>query len=939
MADITNGITTSFSLTPQAKDDFYTSAMLSGLITEDGGTVTLDVMANDLGGKAKTLYSLDDGIENEGSATTADLLVKDIVGADNFSQFGALIEFTADGKVSYTMNSASTAHFQSLAAGEIGLDTFTYAIRLSNGALSSATVTVQVIGTNDAAVITGTTTTSLTETDVAQSTGGTLVATDIDSSNTFIAQTDVAGNNGYGKFSIDAGGVWTYTMGDSHNEFVGGITYTDSVTVATADGTTQVLTVNMLGTNDATTFTGDDTKGLTETDAALTTGGTLQAHDVDSAQTFQVQNNVAGSNAYGHFTIGTNGEWTYAMDTAHNEFQAGTTYTDTLTVQSADGTEHTLTVNMLGTNDAATFTGDDTKGLTETDAALITGGTLVAHDVDSAQAFLAQDNVTGSNAYGHFTIDTDGVWTYAMDTAHNEFQAGTTYIDTLTVQSADGTEHTLTVNMLGTDDATVITGASTIELTETNAAQSTGGALVATDPDSSNAFVAQTDVASSNGYGKFSIDASGAWTYTMDTAHDEFASGTDYTDSFTVATADGTMKTIDVTIHGTNDAPVITTSGGAPIALSIAENTTSVVDINAMDTDNAVLTYSISGADAALFQVNPDTGVLSFASAPNYEVPLDAGGNNVYDLAMQVSDGLATDIQAIAVTVTDVAEGSATGPTGVKFALTTLQTSGNGLPSSGAVLGKFTAIDADGGTFSYTETADTVGGAAANTFSVNDINGDVTLNSALAMDKTYTLSVQVTDELLRTTSQTLVIQTGSSGIDTLNGDANINLQYGQNGNDILYGNEGNDTLLGGTNTNQLHGGAGADALYGNNGADTFYFDTALGLGGVSESAEKDAIYNFSGSGDTVWLSKTTFGALGTAGSAGGSALSSLDFVGVSGTGETASAGSAHIIYDSATGNLYYDLNGGDAVGRTLFATIDTATDSGTIDYNDIKVGL
>ena len=47
----------------------------------------------------------------------------------------------------------------------------------------------------------------------------------------------MAGSNGYGKFSIDAAGTWTYTMNNAHDEFVGGDDYTDSITVATADGT------------------------------------------------------------------------------------------------------------------------------------------------------------------------------------------------------------------------------------------------------------------------------------------------------------------------------------------------------------------------------------------------------------------------------------------------------------------------------------------------------------------------------------------------------------------------------------------------------------------------------------------------------------------------------------------------------------------------------
>jgi hypothetical protein len=53
------GTTTSFNNTPQAGDDFFT-AQTTGL-TEDSLFVTyLAVMANDLGGAAKTLYSLDD---------------------------------------------------------------------------------------------------------------------------------------------------------------------------------------------------------------------------------------------------------------------------------------------------------------------------------------------------------------------------------------------------------------------------------------------------------------------------------------------------------------------------------------------------------------------------------------------------------------------------------------------------------------------------------------------------------------------------------------------------------------------------------------------------------------------------------------------------------------------------------------------------------------
>ena len=46
--------------------------------------------------------------------------------------------------------------------------------------------------------------------------------------------------------------------------------------------------------------------------------------------------------------------------------------------------------------------------------------------------------------------------------------------------------------------------------------------------------------------------------------------------------------------------------------------------------------YSISGgADAALFNLNADTGSLSFKSSPDYEAPADAGTDNVYNLQLR----------------------------------------------------------------------------------------------------------------------------------------------------------------------------------------------------------------------------------------------------------------------------------------------------------------
>ncbi|WP_221179117.1 VCBS domain-containing protein, partial [Pseudomonas frederiksbergensis] len=140
----------------------------------------------------------------------------------------------------------------------------------------------------------------------------------------------------------------------------------------------------------------------------------------------------ANTGTYGQFSIGTDGAWSYVADTAHNEFVAGTTYTDTFAVSSADGTVTSVTVHILGSNDAAVLSAD-IANLTETNAPLTTSGSLSISDVDSAATFVAQAN-TGT--YGQFSIGTDGAWSYVADSAHNEFVAGTTYTDTFAVSSA-----------------------------------------------------------------------------------------------------------------------------------------------------------------------------------------------------------------------------------------------------------------------------------------------------------------------------------------------------------------------------------------------------------------------------------------------------------------------------------------------------------------------
>src|SRR6185437_15610014 len=246
--------------------------------------------------------------------------------------------------------------------------------------------------------------------------------------------------------------------------------------------------------------------------------------DVDSPATFVAQSDTAGT--YGHFSIGTDGAWSYTANSAHDEFAAGQTYSDVFNVASADGTQTSVTVNIHGANDAAVLS-SAVVDLNETNAPLTTGGTLTVSDVDSPATFVAQANTAGS--YGQFSIGTNGVWSYTANSAFDSLNVGQSVGDTFQVFSADGTATSVQVTIHGTNDAAVLSSAA-VDLNETNAPLTTGGTLTISDVDSPATFVAQSNTAGT--YGHFSIGTDGVWSYAANSALDSLNVGQSVSDTF-----------------------------------------------------------------------------------------------------------------------------------------------------------------------------------------------------------------------------------------------------------------------------------------------------------------------------------------------------------------------------------------------------------------------
>ena len=109
----------------------------------------------------------------------------------------------------------------------------------------------------------------------------------------------------------------------------------------------------------------------------------------------------------------------------------------------------------------------------------------------------------------------------------------------------------------------------------------------------------------------------------------------------------------------------------ATITLSVDENVAAGTLIGepiiATDLDNDELAYSLVGADSGMFSVNASTGQIGTAGSAEFdhENPADSDGDNVYELSLQVTDGVDGDGNAddsvddeigVAVLVTNVNE-------------------------------------------------------------------------------------------------------------------------------------------------------------------------------------------------------------------------------------------------------------------------------------------
>ncbi|MYB02247.1 T9SS type A sorting domain-containing protein, partial [Candidatus Poribacteria bacterium] len=208
----------------------------------------------------------------------------------------------------------------------------------------------------------------------------------------------------------------------------------------------------------------------------------------------------------------------------------------------------------------------------------------------------------------------------------------------------------------------------------------------------------------------------------------------------TVIASDGTLTdTISVAIKITdideNTPPVF--AGGSSTTRTIPENTPAGVHIgeavSAKDADDGdTLTYTLSGTDAAAFDIDSTTGQLKTKAALDYET------KNSYSVTVRASDGILTDTIRVTIAITDVDEGSAPAFAGNR----TTRFIKENTPAGVNIGTPVSATDDDEDTLTYT-----LGGLNAISFSIVSTTGQLKTKAPLDFEKknAYTVTVTVSD--------------------------------------------------------------------------------------------------------------------------------------------------------------------------------------------------
>jgi len=212
--------------------------------------------------------------------------------------------------------------------------------------------------------------------------------------------------------------------------------------------------------------------------------------------------------------------------------------------------------------------------------------------------------------------------------------------------------------------------------------------------------------------------------------------------TYTITQAGKTSSSsVSVTVTAVNDAPVINTAS----TLQINENSTSLGTVSISDVDNDQTTLSLTGTDAASFDLSSSNG-LSFKTAPDYETKTS------YSLTLSVTDGQVTVTKDVTIAVVNLNDNNPVISSSATLTVAEFSTA----------IGSVTATDADGDSITYT-----IGGVNSSLLNLTSA-GVLSLKAEADYEARTSYSVIVTaSDGTNSSSQTITISVINDTFDDL----------------------------------------------------------------------------------------------------------------------------------------------------------------------------
>jgi type III secretion system FlhB-like substrate exporter len=508
-----------------------------------------------------------------------------------------------------------------------------------------------------------------------------------------------------------------------------------SFNVIASDGTnntSKAVVVSVTNQNDnAPVFTSGGTGTVAENAATSTVIYTATATDADgTTPTYS----LSGTDASLLNINATNGQVT--LITSAN-YETKTSYS--FNVIAGDGTNNTskaVVVSVTNQNDNAPQFTSGGSGMVATKSP---AGTLVytavANDADNLLALVY--SLSGTDASLLNINTTTGAVTLKSAA---DFATKPSY--SFNVIASDGTNNTskaIFVNVQAINNfSPVFTSGGTGTVVENAATSTVIYKAAATDADGNTLtyLLSGTDAALLN------IDAV-TGVVTLKTAAN-YETKTSY--SFNVVASDGVSahdvtKSVVVSVTNVNDTAPVFTSGGTGTVSENAATSTVIYTATATDADNlGALTYSLSGTDASLLNINTTAGAVTLKSTADFATKPS------YSFNVVASDGSNTTSKAVLVNVqavNDYAPVFTSGGTG-----TVVENA-----ATSTVIYTAVATDADGNNVTYS-----LAGTDAPLLNINSATGAVTLKTSADYEtKTnYSFGVVASDGTNNTTKAVLV---------------------------------------------------------------------------------------------------------------------------------------------------------------------------------------